>query len=93
MSCYFRYIKDVFDEAGVTVTPQTKKALDQAIHRLMNVPYKSCMPDCWGTVKKTVADPSQRRRFVAQVTRLRRAATAEAAPGVSPRPRRGGGGG
>lgn len=89
MSCYFRYITDVFNEAGITVTPQAKKALDQAIHRIMNVPYKHCMPDCWGQVKKTIADAAGRRRFVAQM----KAAAAQAAPAAIPRPRRGGGGG
>lgn len=46
MSCYFRYMKDIFGQAGVAVTPKNKKEIDQAIHRMMRVKYKKCMPDC-----------------------------------------------
>ena len=52
MSCYFRYIKDVLKEAGIVVTPNNKKEIDQAIHQVVSVKYKKCMPDCWGGVKK-----------------------------------------
>lgn len=70
MSCYFRYLKDVLKEAGVSVTPANKKALDQAIHRLMSVTYKKCMPDCWGAVKKRISDPRGRKAFVTQLKRI-----------------------
>lgn len=44
MSCYFRYMKGVFWEAGISLTPENKKEVDQAIHKLMEVKYKKCMP-------------------------------------------------
>lgn len=64
MSCYFRYMKDVFVEAGISVTPKNKKEIDQAIHKLMEVKYKKCMPDCWSEVKKTLANDKERKSFV-----------------------------
>ena len=64
MSCYFRYMKDVFKEAGISVTDKNKKEVDQAIHKLMEVKYKKCMPDCWGEVKKTLANEKERRGFI-----------------------------
>lgn len=67
MSCYFRYIKDVFAEAGIEVTDKNKKAVDQAIHRMVRVQYKKCMPDCWGEVKKLLQSDSGRRSFIARL--------------------------
>lgn len=67
MSCYFRYIKDVLKEAGIVVTPDNKKAIDQAIHQMVSVKYKKCMPDCWDAVKKQIADEKQRKSFVTQL--------------------------
>lgn len=45
MSCYFRYLKSLFEEAGVHVTPDNKRRLDQTIHAFVRVQYKRCMPD------------------------------------------------
>lgn len=44
MSCYFRYMKDAFKDAGVAVTPKNKKDVDQAIDKLMEIKYKSACP-------------------------------------------------
>jgi hypothetical protein len=57
-------MKDVFVEAGISVTPKNKKEIDQAIHKLMEVKYKKCMPDCWSEVKKTLANDKERKSFV-----------------------------
>ena len=67
MSCYFRYIKDVLKEAGIVVSPKNKKEMDQAIHQMVNVKYKKCMPDCWGEVKKRVGDEKNRKGFIAEL--------------------------
>lgn len=56
MSCYFRYMRDVLKEAGILVTPKNKKEIDQAIHKMVKVQYKKCMPDCWGEVKKRLSE-------------------------------------
>ncbi len=53
MSCYFRHMKDVLEEAGVEVTKENKKEIDQIIHELVNVPYKQCSP-VWKAVKKQI---------------------------------------
>ncbi|MCI0528225.1 MAG: hypothetical protein L0Y56_12370 [Nitrospira sp.] len=67
MSCYFRYIKDVLKEARINVTPQNKKEIDQAIHQMVNVKYKKCMPDCWSEVKKWVGDEKGRKVFISEL--------------------------
>ena len=64
MSCYFRHIKDVFEEVGVEVTPANKKDIDRTIHELVGVPYKDC-PATWRKVKQRfLADDRKRGQFV-----------------------------
>ena len=64
MSCYFRYLKEVFAEAGITVTPANKRQLDRTIHAHVGVPYKHCMPDCWSKVKTVIQEPKKRAALV-----------------------------
>jgi len=54
MSCYFRHMKDVFEEAGVEVTKDNKRAIDAAVHKAVGVPYKDC-PSAWRAVKQLLA--------------------------------------
>jgi hypothetical protein len=46
-------MKDVLEEAGVEVTSENKKEIDQIIHELVNVPYKQCSP-AWKGVKDQI---------------------------------------
>jgi hypothetical protein len=55
MTCYFRHLKDVFQKAGITVTPQNKQQIDKTIHAIVNVEYKNC-PATWQQVKKRLAE-------------------------------------
>ena len=71
MSCYFRYLHELFAEAGVTVSPANKHQLDQAIHAAVGVAYKHCMPDCWSKVKVALQRPAQRAALVAALKRAR----------------------
>ena len=61
MSCYLRYLKELLDGAGVKVTPDNKKQIDQAVHRVIGVEYKNC-PVAWKTLKQQVLDDEQKRR-------------------------------
>ena len=64
MSCYFRHLKDVFAEAGVEVTPQNKKEIDQAIHRFVEVTYKDCPSTGRKLTQEVLADEGKRRALV-----------------------------
>jgi hypothetical protein len=66
MSCYFRHLKDIFAEAGIEVTPDNKKQIDQAIHRIVKVEYKNC-PAAWKEIKTGVADLPKRQEFIAKL--------------------------
>ncbi len=60
MSCYFRHMKDVLDEAGIEVTPENKKEVDGVIHRLVEVEYKNCSP-AWKSVKEMIKEDENLR--------------------------------
>jgi len=53
MSCYFRRLKGIFDEAGIEVTASNKKQLDQAIHQMVGTDYKDC-PGTWKKLKQQI---------------------------------------
>jgi hypothetical protein len=63
MSCYFRHMKSIFDEAGIKVDKSNKKEVDQAIHRIVNVSYKNC-PETWKEIKLGTTDPQKREEFI-----------------------------
>jgi len=64
MSCYFRHMKDIFDEAGIEVTPENRKQVDQAIHEILAVNYKHC-PQAWKEFKlQIIGDEQKRQQFI-----------------------------
>lgn len=64
MSCYFRHIRDIFEEAGIEVTPDNKKELDRIIHGIMEVEYKNC-PPTWKAIKeRIIGDAKAKRQFI-----------------------------
>jgi hypothetical protein len=66
MSCYFRHMQGILDEAGIKITPANKKQVDQAIHKIVNVSYKNC-PAAWEEIKLGIADAQKRKQFVEQL--------------------------
>ena len=64
MSCYFRHMKDVLEEAGVEVTKENKKETDRIIHEMVDVEYKNCSPT-WKEVKEHIkVDEDARNLFI-----------------------------
>ena len=67
MSCYFRHMKDVLEEAGIEVTEENKKEIDQVIHQVVNVPYKQC-PTAWKRVKEQIkSDDKAKGLFIKEL--------------------------
>jgi len=67
MSCYFRWMKDVLEEAGITIDKHNKKDVDRIIHEMVDVEYKNCSPT-WKEVKARIkGDAAARNRFVAEL--------------------------
>ncbi len=65
MSCYFRHIKDLLDEAGIEVTPGNKKDIDRAFHQIVGVVYKDC-PATWKKLKQEIIGNEPKRRELIQ---------------------------
>jgi len=64
MSCYFRHLKDILNEAGIEVTSSNKKQIDRAIHDIVAVTYKDC-PTTWKRLKREIlGDELKQHDFV-----------------------------
>lgn len=61
MSCYLRHMKDILNEAGITVTPANRKRIDEVFHQMAGVTYKDC-PAAWRSLKQDFLGYDQRRR-------------------------------
>ena len=48
-------MKGIFTEIGVDVTPENKRDVDKALHKLLGVEYKNCSTT-WKEVKKRMAE-------------------------------------
>ena len=64
MSCYFRHMKGILEETGITVTQENKKAIDRIIHNMVDVKYKDCSP-AWKAIKARItAGDKDKDRFI-----------------------------
>jgi hypothetical protein len=61
MSCYFRHLKEIFDEAGIVITSDNRKQIDQVIHQAVGVTYKEC-PQAWKALKQQILGDEQKRQ-------------------------------
>ena len=75
MSCYFRGLKDVLDEASIKITPDNKKRIDQDIHDIVGVTYKDC-PTTWKKLKQNLTgDEYKRHDFIEKFKKCHRLIT------------------
>ena len=58
MTCYFRYIRGLFEKAGIEVTKENKRDVDRVIHGIVGVEYKNC-PAAWREVKKRLTEDKE----------------------------------
>ena len=58
-------MKDIFEEAGISVNPTNKKQIDQALHQIADVNYKDC-PNTWKALKQTMLSDEQKRHELIQ---------------------------
>ena len=66
MTCYFRHLQAIFEEAGITVTKENRKKIDEAIHNIVGVEYKNC-PETWKQVKTIMSKDEDRQLFVSKL--------------------------
>jgi hypothetical protein len=63
MSCYFRHLQGLFEEANITVNPNNKKRIDQTIHQVLGAVYKDC-PTTWKALKPVLANAQKRSELI-----------------------------
>ena len=73
MSCYFRHMKDVLEEAGVEITKENKKEIDRIIHGLVEEEYKNCSPTWKGIKEHIKTDEKKRKQFIAKLKKAAKA--------------------
>ena len=64
MTCYFRHMKEIFNEIDVDPTKENKKDIDRKIHSILGVEYKNCS-STWRLVKASLAE--NREGFIQQL--------------------------
>ena len=67
MSCYFRHLKDIFDEAGIEVTSINRKQIDQLIHQIVGTDYKDCSGTWQGLKQQIITDGQKRQDFIVRL--------------------------
>ena len=55
MTCYFRYLQEIFEKAGIKVTNENRREIDKVIREIVGVKKKEC-PATWEEVKKRIAE-------------------------------------
>ncbi len=71
MSCYFRHLKEIFQEAGIEVSAANRKQIDRTIHRLLGIDINDDCPTTWKMLKQQVlSDEDKGKEFI---TRLKAA--------------------
>jgi hypothetical protein len=55
VTCYFRHLAQVFEKAGLEVTPANRQEIDRIIHDIVSVNYKNC-PDAWRQIKHLISE-------------------------------------
>jgi hypothetical protein len=59
MTCYFRYLNNVFEKSGINITHENKKEVDRIIHTILGIEYKNCSAT-WKELKKRIADDQEK---------------------------------
>ncbi|MCW4054862.1 MAG: hypothetical protein NWE84_08120 [Candidatus Bathyarchaeota archaeon] len=55
MTCYFRHLTQVFQQADIKVTTENRQEIDRIIHNIVGVNYKNC-PATWRQVKSLISE-------------------------------------
>jgi ribosomal protein L17 len=66
MTCYFRHLQEIFEQANIQVTRENRKEIDRVLHEIVGVGYKDC-PSAWRGLKDRLKDERSRRKLVAEL--------------------------
>jgi hypothetical protein len=54
MTCYFRHLREIFQEAKIQVTQQNKPEINRIIQNIVQAEDKTC-PQTWREVKRHIS--------------------------------------
>jgi len=68
MSCYLRHMEDIFRDAGIEITKENRKDIDEAIHKIVDIDYKNC-PEAWKKIKDITKgdDENKKVEFIRRI--------------------------
>lgn len=69
MSCYLRNMKDILEEAGITVTRENRQQIDRAVHQAVGIAYKNC-PVTWKKIKEDIKGENEKRAALIEQLRI-----------------------
>ena len=58
MSCYLRHLDEVLGRAGIEVTKENRRQIDEAVHKMAGVEGRDC-PRAWKEVKRMLAEDEE----------------------------------
>ena len=64
MSCHFRHMNNILDEAGIEVTHSNRKDIDQAFHQIVCITYKDCPTNLKMLKQDLIGDAQKRRELI-----------------------------
>ena len=64
MSCYTRHLGELFEEAGLVNTRDTRREADKCLRQILDMAEEDC-PQVWRELKAWLARPEQRGQLVA----------------------------
>lgn len=53
MTCYFRHLNEILEEAEIEVTKENRREIDRVIRNIVGTKYGGC-PEVWKEIKKRI---------------------------------------
>jgi len=66
VTCYFRHLQEIFEQANIQVTRENRKEIDRVLHEIVGVGYKDC-PSAWRGLKNRLKDERSKLELVAEL--------------------------
>ena len=62
-------MKDILEEAGITVTRENRQQIDRAVHQAVGIAYKNC-PVTWKKIKEDIKGENEKRAALIEQLRI-----------------------
>jgi len=55
-------MEEIFGDAGIEITKENRKNIDEAIHKIVAIDYKHC-PDAWKRIKEIIKGNDEKKKM------------------------------